>query len=92
MGYAVFERLRRWWRWNILCPDDNLNLSDVRVGHGVWRGQTCLHGTVVNLQAVELFGSLRCSGGLCKCESGNTAALAIWSVREFNLLDCSDGL
>jgi hypothetical protein len=58
----------------------------------IQRGRTCLHDAVVDFQAIKLFGSLGCSGGLRECESGNAAALAIWSVRELNLLDGSNGL
>jgi hypothetical protein len=54
--------------------------------------ETCLHDAVVDFQAIELFGSLGCKGRLRKGESGNAAALASWSVREFDLLDVSNGL
>jgi hypothetical protein len=54
--------------------------------------ETCLHDAVVDFQAIKLFGSLGCKGWLRKGKSGNAAALASWSVGEFNLLDVSNGL
>jgi hypothetical protein len=52
---------------------------------------TCLHRASIDLESVELLGSLRST--ICPREDdrSNAAGLAIWSVRQKDLLDSSYG-
>jgi hypothetical protein len=48
---------------------------------------TYLHGTTVDLDAVQFTNGLDGAGGIGEDHAGDSTALAIWSVHQKNLLD-----
>lgn len=90
--YAVSERLDWSRSWCLTGIDDDLDLEGLE---RVWNGpdsEACLHGSLVNKQAVQLFGSLGSSAWFAESNSSDTTAGAILVVGDENPLDWSSRL